>query len=125
MPWEYSQSTGELHQVVNGHRTRVGIGYSGRNSGLNNPASENQANTGPIPRGVWMIGNPRRSRNTGPHVLDLSPIGHNAHGRTNFQIHGDNTTPQPNDASRGCIILPRNVRETISKSGDNVLNVVR
>jgi hypothetical protein len=125
MPWEYSQSTGELRRVQNGTRTRTGSGYSGRNTGLNNPASENQANVGPIPRGTWRIGTPRRSPNTGPHVLDLTPIGHTAHGRTGFQIHGDNTTPQPNDASHGCIILPRSVRETISNSGDTILNVVQ
>jgi hypothetical protein len=125
MPWEYSQSTGQLHRIQNGARTHIGTGYSGINAGLNNPGMENIANTGPIPRGMWTIGTPRRSPNTGPHVLDLSPNGHNAHGRTSFQIHGDNTTPQPNDASNGCIILPRNLRETISRSNDNVLYVVR
>lgn len=125
MPWEYSQSTGELRRRQNGTHVLVGTGYSGINTGLNNPAMENRANTGPIPRGVWSIGNPRRSANTGPHVLDLRPVGHNAHHRTNFQIHGDNTTPQAHDASNGCIILPRNVREIISNSGDTVLHVVR
>jgi hypothetical protein len=125
MPWEYSQSTGELYQIQNGQRVRVGTGYSGINAGLNNPAMENTPNTGPIPRGTWRIGNPRRSPNTGPHVLDLSPIGHNAHNRTNFQIHGDNRTPQPNDASNGCVILPRNIRERISNSGDTILTVIR
>jgi hypothetical protein len=125
MPWDYSQSTGELHQIQNGRRVRVGTGYSGINAGLNNPAMENMPNTGPIPRGRWRIGNPRRSPNTGPHVLDLRPVGHNANGRTDFQIHGDNRTPQPNDAFNGCIILPRNLRERISNSGDTTLNVVR
>lgn len=126
MPWEYSQTTGRLVRIRDdGTREVVATGYSGRDRGLNNPDMENVADSGPIPRGEYSIGNPRRSANTGPHVMDLTPVGHNAHGRQNFQIHGDNTTPEPHDASRGCIILPRNIRNAISDSDDSVLTVVR
>lgn len=126
MAWEYSQSTGRLTRIsAQGARIEVATGYSGRDRGLNNPVMENVADTGPIPRGEYSIGNPRRSAATGPHIMDLTPVGHNANGRTNFQIHGDNATPAPFDASHGCIVLPRSIRDRISGSGDNLLRVVR
>ncbi len=37
----------------------------------------------------------------------LAPKGHDAHGRSGFQIHGNNVK---NDASRGCIIMDFPVR---------------
>ncbi len=120
MPWNYEQSTGRLY--LNG--TLVGTGYSGAGftaeTGRNNGAMENVADTGPIPTGRYSIGRPHRSARTGPHAMSLTPMGHNAHGRTAFQIHGNNAT---NNASNGCIILPRDVREQISGSGDSDLTV--
>ena len=118
MPWTYHQTSG--HLTHNGKF--IEKGYSGRAGGRNKPDAENQADTGPIPRGKWKVGRPRSSPRTGPHVLDLTPIRHNAHGRRFFQIHGDNST---NNASRGCIIMSRKTRELISRSGDDVLEVVR
>ncbi len=121
MPWEYNQATGTL--------SRNGIvvatnGYSGFGIGRNNPMMEDRINVGPIPRGRYTIGRPRISRRTGPHVLNLTPFGHNALGRTDFQIHGDSRT-DPGNASNGCIVLPRMIREQISQSPDNIINVVR
>ena len=85
---------------------------------------ENVKNVGPIPRGSWSIGQPRDSGRRGPHVLDLSPQAHSAHGRTEFLIHGD-SIGNPGFASEGCIIFNRKTRERISNSGDYVLRVVR
>lgn len=121
MPWEYNQTTGEMKH--NGQS--VGRGYSGagrRGSvSRNNPKMEAISNTGPIPQGRYLIGSPRKSAKTGPHVMDLTPIGHSAHGRSAFQIHGNNKT---DDASSGCIIMPPAVRKRISSSGDNELVVI-
>ena len=79
---------------------------------------------GPIPKGLYTIGNPRNTSNRGPHVLDLIPKGHTALGRTEFLIHGDNIK-NPGKASEGCIIMLRLVREKIAKSGDKLLKVVQ
>lgn len=49
--------------------------------------------------------------------MNLEPVGHIAHGRTLFRIHGDSRL-NPGTASVGCIILPRHVREQMSASGD-------
>jgi hypothetical protein len=53
--------------------------------------------------------------------MDLTPVGHTALGRSQFLIHGDNVR---HDASQGCIILPRDIRDQISNSRDNQINVV-
>src|SRR5690606_14747144 len=119
MSWEYSQSTGELK--LNG--AYVATGYSGAGEGKNNPDMQHLRNVVPIPRGSYHIGSPRNSGSRGRHVMDLTPYGHNALGRTEFLIHGDSIS-NPGNASEGCIILPRNIRERISASGDNLLEVV-
>lgn len=108
--WSWDQSEGVLY--LDGRS--VAKGYSGRGEGRNNPAMETVRGVGPIPAGRWRIGPPRTSGRTGPHVMDLVPIEHDAHGRTAFQIHGDNAA---GDASSGCIVLPRAIRERISRSG--------
>lgn len=116
MAWTYNQRTGQLKR--NG--TLVGTGYSGTGTGRNNPLYEGTRRLGPIPRGQYRIGASRNSARTGPHIMDLTPVGHNAQGRTAFEIHGDNST---HNASEGCIILPRAVRDRIAASGDTTLEV--
>lgn len=120
--WKYSQSTGNLYK----DGKPVTKGYSGHGKtlaeGRNNPAMEDEVAKGPIPRGMWRIGKPYNSQRVGPFALPLEPINHDAHGRTAFRIHGDN---KANNASHGCIILPRLVREAIWNSGDRLLEVVK
>ncbi|MDZ4851865.1 MAG: DUF2778 domain-containing protein [Pirellulaceae bacterium] len=120
MSWTYSQRTGQLRH--NG--TLVSTGYSGagtqHSQGRNNADMQATANAGPIPRGQWLIGAVTNSAQTGPNVLPLRPIGHNAFGRTAFQVHGNNSF---NNASHGCIVLPLSARQLIANSGDNVLHV--
>jgi hypothetical protein len=118
--WTYDQSSGAL---TSPQGKRVAFGYSGKGASRNIPGREHVRAQGPIPRGEWRIGAPRRSRATGPHIMDLTPVGHNAHGRSAFQIHGDNRLGNFT-ASSGCIILPRPIREMISASGVNRLVVV-
>lgn len=119
MPWQYHQRTGQL--IYN--NVNVATGYSGAGVGKNNPALEQMRNVGPIPKGNYRIGRPRNSQDHGPHVMDLIPVGHNAFGRTHFLIHGDSIN-NSGQASQGCVILPRNIRERISHSADNNLTVL-
>lgn len=120
MAWEYSQSSG----ILKHNGITVETGYSGGGAGKNNPDMQHVRNVGPIPRGTYHIGQPRNSGNRGPHVLDLTPYGHDALGRTAFLVHGDSRR-NPGNASEGCIIMSRKTREKISSSGDSVLEVVR
>jgi RHS repeat-associated protein len=121
--WEYSHSTGELTYVNNesGARTPIGIGYSGRAIGLNNPTMQNVPNVGPIPQGTYDIGD--ASSTKGPLTLPLNPRQDtNTFGRDGFLIHGDNSQ-RNQSASRGCIILDRPIRERINSSQDRELRV--
>ncbi len=119
MSWQYNQSTGELSR--NG--IRVATGYSGTGHGRNNPDAENLANVGPVPRGRYQIGPIHDTRTHGPPGYGTYTFSGQSNGwRAGFLIHGDN---RRHDASTGCIILPRDIRERINASGDRVLEVVR
>ncbi|GGL48544.1 tlde1 domain-containing protein [Caulobacter rhizosphaerae] len=120
MTWSYSQSTGELRQAGR----VVARGYSGagktKEAGRNNPVMEAVVATGPIPRGLWRIGPAYKNANLGPICMNLDPVGHDAHGRTLFRIHGNNRV---DDASHGCIILGPTIRTMIAQSADKMLEV--
>jgi hypothetical protein len=120
MSWTYSQATGELRH--NG--ILIGSGYSGAGiaaaNGRNNPAMQGVSNQGPIPTGQYSIGPAYNHVQKGPTVMNLTPVGHLALGRTGFMIHGNNTQ---NNASQGCVILGPAIRQQIAASSDNVLVV--
>jgi len=124
--WEYAQGSGQLTYVDNltGSRSPIGTGYSGGGEGLNNPAMQHARNVGPIPQGSYDIGAQRDSLRTGRGILDLVPRpGTNTFGRSAFQLHGDNAR-RDQSASKGCIIVPRHVRDQINDSSDRELRVV-
>lgn len=113
MSWKYRQSTGEFW--LDGKL--LGVGYSGHGEGKNNPELEAVRAVGPIPRGRWRVAGWKDSPNTGPLSILLEPVGHDAHGRTLFRIHGDSVSA-PGTASHGCIILTRSARRRIVASKD-------
>jgi hypothetical protein len=119
--WVYAQKSGCLWH----DGKQVATGYSGRDEGKNDPAMQAVANIGPIPQGNWaIIGPPFNSRDHGPYVLRLQPApGMNTFGRSGFLMHGD-SIESPGCASKGCVILPRAIREEVWNSGDTALDVV-
>ena len=124
--WEYSQSTGELTFVNNDTeaRTLVAEGYSGHGEGLNNPDMQDVPYVGPIPQGTYDIGPAYRHARLGPVTMNLDPLPEtDTFDRDAFRIHSDNSRGDQS-ASEGCIVLPRNVRDQISNSGDNELRVI-
>jgi hypothetical protein len=54
--------------------------------------------------------------------MRLTPVGHNARGRSGFLIHGK-SKKHPEDSSEGCIILDHDQRKAIAQSGDRELVV--
>lgn len=119
--WTYAQKTGEL--LLNGKH--IANGYSGFDSGKNNPDMQAVPNAGPIPQGGWtIVGPPVNTADHGPFVLRLQPAdGTVTFGRAGFLMHGD-SIGNPGCASHGCIIMPRNIREQVWQSGDTSLEVV-
>lgn len=118
--WTYDQRTGALkHDGV-----FIDRGYAGFAAGRNNPELQGVKSFGPLPRGVYRIGNPYDSGSVGPFALRLTPDAANEmFGRDSFRIHGD-SIDSPGSASRGCIVLPLVTRKKIAASGDRELHVV-
>jgi hypothetical protein len=117
--WTYRQSTGEIEH----DGEVVGRGYSGFGAGLNSPAHEAVWRLGPTPAGDWIIGPTQDSPTLGERAMPLTPLGHDARGRTGFFIHADNAGADFT-ASKGCIVLDRPTRDAIIESGDRILRVV-
>jgi hypothetical protein len=116
MPWWYAQRTGVL---IDPNGKAIATGYSGRGFGRNNPAMEHKQGEGPIPCATYRIGKPYDSDKVGPYALPLTTT-EAIYGRSDFRIHGNNAA---NDASRGCVIVPLNIRRKIWESGDRVFVV--
>jgi len=136
MAWIYEQKTGLLRHpnddstcpgTANGPGACdcVARGYSGAEpDGKNNPAMESVPDVGPIPRGEYQIGVPHDTDSHGPFVMSLTPAPANEmFGRAGFLMHGD-SVHAPGTASRGCVILPRPIRERVWNSNDHRLQVV-
>lgn len=124
----YSQTTGRLTEF--GTDKLIGVGYSGRGEGKNNPDKESVRTVGPIPRGYWRIGEPYNSSRVGPRTIPVYKLDDRPGddidaitGRSAFRIHGDSIRA-PGTASQGCIILPRIIREQIIASDHEILRVV-
>lgn len=124
--WQWDQSTGTLSRAG----ATVSRGYSGNGRGKNNPALQGMRGIGPVPAGDWRLTRVYNSASVGPftielHALDETPSDdtHDKTGRSAFRIHGDSIRA-PGTASRGCIILPRIVREQMWRSGDHLLRVI-
>lgn len=122
MSWIYQQLTGRM--LYNDEV--VGIGYSGHADGVNNPAMQSLPFVGPLPCGIYTMGPIVDHPDLGPATIILVPDPSNEmFDRDEFRIHGDSVAHAGlRMASDGCIILPRDVRETIWNSGDRMLQVV-
>lgn len=119
MSLTYDQRSGVLS--LDGHEW--GAGYSGSGIGKNNASMEDMPNVGPIPKGKYAIGDWHDNITKGPVVCRLIQIGHDAHGRTAFMIHGD-SREHPGEASQGCIVLPKAVRARIQATHQTEIEVV-
>ena len=120
--WTYNQANGNLSR----DGELVATGYSGADpQGKNNPAMEAEHDVGPIPRGLWHVAALTVGETPhGPYVLHLEPQEDTeTFGRGGFLIHGDSINA-PGTSSKGCVIMPRSVRERIWASGDKELQVI-
>jgi hypothetical protein len=123
MTYTYEQATGKLIDP-DGHL--VATGYAGGNcgknpSGVNNPAMQECHGVGPLPVGLYALGQPENSPHLGPYAIPLIPHpGNTMYARSGFYIHGDMINGPPHSASEGCIIVPRAIREELSASGDTI-----
>jgi hypothetical protein len=119
--WTYEVASGQLSK----DGIHVGVGYSGFGPAKNDPKTEPIPDVGPIPEGLWTVCGPTfDSTMHGPYCLKLEPQkGTQTFGRSGFLLHGD-SIEHPGQASRGCIVLAKEVRSTVWQSGDYQLTVV-
>jgi Protein of unknown function (DUF2778) len=123
--WTFEQATGKLFDPTS---KLVATGYAGGNcgknkEGINNPDAQDQPSIGPLPCGFYTFAEPVPQSHLGPFAIPLTPDSSNEmFGRGHFYCHGD-TTPSGN-ASEGCIIMPRAVRNAMWASSDHRLQVV-
>jgi hypothetical protein len=102
----------------------IATGYSGSNSGKDNPLFESTPNFGPIPEGLYTIGTARTHPHLGPLAMPLTPNPANVmYSRGGFWLHGD-SIKHPGQGSEGCICLPRPARLLISRATDRRLTVI-
>ena len=125
MTWTFEQATGNM---IDPTGAVVATGYAGGNcgnnpEGKNNPDMQDRPGIGPLPCGLYTLGTPVDHTHLGAYAVPLIPDPANdMMGRGDFYLHGD-TTPSGN-ASEGCIIMPRAIREAVVASGDT-LTVIR
>lgn len=119
--WTYHIRSGRMDENGN---LRSEACYSGRGACKNDPSKCGVVMEGPIPTGKYRIGMAYKHDHLGPVVMNLDPLpGTDTHGRSLFRIHGDSVS-SPGNASHGCLIAPRSLREAINFSNDKVLEVV-
>jgi Protein of unknown function (DUF2778) len=106
--------------------TLAGEGYSGHPPHVNDVDAIQIPNVGPIPVGMWQAVAMRAFAPQGQFVLVLVPkAGTCTFDRSGFLMHGDLVNePGQEEASEGCIIMPRATREAVWQSADHDINVV-
>lgn len=113
----------------------LGTGYAGNGDAINDPTQCDQKMHGPLPVGLYAMGDPEDRQHTGPFSIPLTPDPSNEmHGRGSFYVHGglasepcDSPSMTPGGsrtASDGCIVTAREVREKITQDEDRRLNVI-
>lgn len=131
MAWKYEQLTGRLFDPEGNF---VAHGYSGGGidphnaeavAGKNNPEMQNIHDVGPLPEGIWIVGEPVNSMTHGKYAMKLTPqIGTETFGRDHFLMHGDSLI-RPGFASEGCCVEPFFARVKLWESGDHLLECVK
>jgi hypothetical protein len=119
--WNYCQQTGAM-TAPDG--VIIAYGYAGHPPFVNRPAADPLSDLGPLPTGKYTMAQAYDHPTCGPCSIPLEPDPANKmHGRSEFLIHGDDSSSVGRTASAGCIILPRDVRDTINASANRDLVV--
>lgn len=118
----YSQTQG---LVLNESGTIVAEGWSGNHTGKNNPDMQAAHNVGPLPQGLYRVGQWQDHPRLGPMVVPLTQIEGETFGRSDFWIHGPSTAPSRyGQESEGCIVLPRADRQHVHDLNPGFVRVV-
>ena len=125
----FVQSTGYVFDE-NG-KLLCSSGYAGRDAGRNNPSMEGIKGIGPLPHGRYTGVRLYEEHPTlGNYAIQLEPDEETrklilSYGRNpdSFFCHGD-SVEHPGLASHGCIVQPRDQRQSFWESSDRIFEVV-
>jgi len=118
----YSQTTGTLLQ----DGKYLATGWAGNHAGKNNPAMQDKPCIGPLPQGKYTLQAWELTHDhLGPMVCFLLPDPSNTmFGRGDFFCHGPSQGDNYGQESKGCIVIPHQMRQTVKDSGQTQLTVI-
>jgi len=126
MSWTFEQKSGTLFSPDG---CSVEVGYAGgargeHPEGINAPAYQYTPDIGPLPTGLYTMGDAVEGSHLGPLAIPLTPDPSNEMGgRSGFFVHGDKIGA-PGCASDGCIILSHATRLLLMASTDRQISVI-
>jgi hypothetical protein len=122
---QFQIDSGEISQ----NAETIDMGYSGAPGHVNNPADCGLVGEGPIPPGVWQMGDPVNDPETGVFSIPLwmiqgDPLGRDVYTPGNFRWHGDNASKPPQSSSKGCLVSGHASRVIGASDPDRLLTVI-
>ena len=124
--WTFCNATGVLRDPLG---TYIETGYAGGDQGahpegINNPTYQYTRDIGPLPVGMYTMGDSVQHSKLGADAIPLHPDPSNdMQGRGGFFIHGDKIGA-PRCGSDGCIIMSHAARLLLIASPDKEIQVV-
>ena len=118
-PYTYSQSAHRFSGTGYDGSTIDTTGCCSGQSGScrNNPSCQCQVSVGPLPQGVYTLGNMMTFKGM-PYCYELYPSASNSMcGRSGFLIHGGSCSGNP---SEGCIVIENESTRYKIKSGSSL-----
>ena len=110
----YSQTTG----LMTLNSKPLAEGWAGKGDSKNNPKAQEIHDEGPLPRGLYEIGE-WGLHDVGPMSARLTQVSGDTFGRDGFYIHGPAQDPAHyGQESKGCIVIPRPKRLLVAASGE-------
>jgi len=125
MTWTFESGSGKFYDPQGEH---IATGYAGGNcgknpEGINNPEMQAVKGIGPLPEGVYTLGEPVEHSQLGAFAIPLKPDPSNdMMGRGGFYFHGD--SKEYECGSEGCIVMAPSIRHQVWESDDHTITVV-
>ena len=118
----YSQSDGTL---TNYEVNVIANGWAGHGQAKNNPFMENERSLGPLPKGLYRVGEWQTHPRLGPLAAPLEQIEGETFGRSDFWVHGPSRNPDKyGQESNGCIVISKPQREIVHNMNPDFIQVV-
>lgn len=93
----------------------LGLGWAGHGEGKNNPAMQDRRSLGPLPQGLYTVGEWHDDDTLGPLCARLTQVEGETYKRDGFYIHGPSRDPERwGQESKGCIVIPRLTRDIVA-----------